>query len=289
MAVKMGLFKYSVFTVMTPDLTVEEVPKVLAELGYEGVEWRVAQVPSEIKEINYWRGNKATLDVTKLLEEAKRAKKLCDDYGLKVSALGTYLRCNSDPDQIINAMKAAQILECSQIRVGVPRYDGSIDYNKLFSKALEEYKNVEKLAKEYGVKTNIEIHMRTICPSASSAYRFVSNFDPEYVGVIYDPGNMVHEGFENWQMGLELIGSYLAHVHVKNACWFVISEEYGAKRWRPMHSPLREGMVHWRDVLLALRKIGYREWLSFEDFSAGDTISKLRDNILFMKSLERTL
>ncbi|GIX08239.1 MAG: hypothetical protein KatS3mg115_2642 [Candidatus Poribacteria bacterium] len=44
-------------------------------------------------------------------------------------------------------------------------------------------------------------------------------FRPEQVGVIHDAGNMVHEGFENYQMGCELLGPYLAHVHVKNAAW----------------------------------------------------------------------
>lgn len=63
---------------------------------------------------------------------------------------------------------------------------------------MEQYRVVEKLAKKHGVKANVEIHMRTICPSAGLTYRFVSNFDPEYVGVIYNPGNMIHEGFENW-------------------------------------------------------------------------------------------
>ncbi|RLF14523.1 MAG: sugar phosphate isomerase/epimerase [Thermoprotei archaeon] len=285
----MGLFKYSVFTVMTPDLTVDDVPKVLSELGYEGIEWRVAEVPSEIKEINYWTGNRATLDFARILEEARRAKKLCDDYDIKIVALGTYLRCDSNRRDIERALKAAQIMECPQIRVGVPRYDGSVNYNELFAKAVKEYRDVEKLAKKYGVRCNIEIHMRTICPSASATYRLVSNFDPEYVGVIYDPGNMMHEGYENWQMGLELLGPYLAHVHVKNACWYIVGEEHGAKVWKSMHCPLREGMVNWRDVLKALKRVGYKGWLSFEDFSSGDTIAKLRDNIKFMRQLEETI
>jgi len=282
-------FKYSVFTVMTPDIRVDEVPKVLAELGYEGVEWRVATVPKEVKIINYWRGNLATLDVTRILEEAKRAKKLCDDYGLAVPSLGTYLSCDSDPHRIEEAMKAANILECPQIRVSVPRYDGSVEYNELFRKAVTNYKNVEGLARKYGVRAVIEIHMGTICPSASAAYRFLSNFSPEFVGVIYDPGNMIHEGHENWQMGLELLKPYVTHVHVKNACWFLVGEEDGGKRWRPMHAPLREGFVHWKDVLSALKKIGYSTWLSLEDFSSGDTLAKLRDDISYLRSLESSL
>ena len=36
-------FKYCVFTVMTPDLELEEVASTLKSLGYEGVEWRVTK------------------------------------------------------------------------------------------------------------------------------------------------------------------------------------------------------------------------------------------------------
>ncbi len=283
-------FKYSVFTVMTPDLTVEEVPRVLAEMGYDGVEWRVRQRPeSKPERFDYWRANMATLNEENLLEELKTAKRLCSEYGLEIPALGTYLRCSDKPDRIEKVLAAAAANECPQVRVGVPRYDGSIDYNKLFAVAVEQYKVVEKLAKKYGVRANIEIHMGTICPSAGLAYRFVSNFDPEYVGVIYDPGNMVHEGFENWQLGLELLGPYLAHVHVKNACWKVVGEAYGAKVWRPFHAPLKEGQVNWYEVLRALRRVSYEGWLSFEDFSEGDTLEKLRSNIEFMKNLEAKL
>jgi len=51
---------------------------------------------------------------------------------------------------------------------------------------------------------------------------------------------------------------------------------------------LCEGFVDWREVMLALEKVGYEGWLSFEDFSKGDTITKLRQNLNFMKDLERS-
>lgn len=94
-------FKYAVFTVMTPDLSVEEVPKILSEMGYEGIEWRVAKRP-KVKPIsfNYWQSNIATLNEENLLEEVKLAKKLCDDHGLEIPALGTYLRCMDKPSRI---------------------------------------------------------------------------------------------------------------------------------------------------------------------------------------------
>ncbi len=48
---------------------------------------------------------------------------------------------------------------------------------------------------------------------------------------------------------------------------------------------LKEGIVNWADVLLALDKIGYAGWLSFEDFGPGETKTKLVDDITYLKAL----
>ncbi|MNH42928.1 hypothetical protein D3C79_1047240 [compost metagenome] len=63
------------------------------------------------------------------------------------------------------------------------------------------------------------MHFGNIAPSASLARQLVDGFDAKHIGVIYDPGNMVYEGFEQYKLGLEVLGEYLGHVHVKNAIW----------------------------------------------------------------------
>jgi len=282
-------FKYCVFTVMTPDLGLEEAASTLRSLGYEGVEWRVSKIPKEAPAtVDFWRGNRATVDASKVLEEAPGVKALSDRYGLAIPALGTYVTAK-ELGEVRRSMEAARIMGCPQIRVGVPGYDGSRNYNELFDEAVEDYGRVEALAKEYRVRANMEIHMGNICPSASAARQFLSNFNPKHVGAIYDPGNMACEGYENWQMGLEILGPYLAHVHVKNSKWEVVSEEDGVKRWRATMCGIKEGHVYWGDVLAALRKVGYKGWLSFEDFSKGDTRTKLKEDIGYLKSLEKRL
>jgi len=282
-------FKYAVFTVMTPDLSLEETAQALQELGYSGVEWRVHTVPAEMPETpDYWRGNRSTVDFAHIRTLAPEVKALSDAYDLAVPALGTYLGYRM-LDDVERAMEAAKMMECPQIRVGVPGYDGSRNYNDLFEEAIEGYEKVEALARAYGVRANIELHHGKLCPSASLAYRFVSHFDPEFIGVIYDPGNMVCEGYENWLLGLELLGPYLAHVHVKNAAWRVDHERDGVKIWRPAMVGMREGQVNWLEVLQALKTVGYDGWLSFEDFSPGDTRTKLAANIEYLRKLEARL
>jgi sugar phosphate isomerase/epimerase len=133
----------------------------------------------------------------------------------------------------------------------------------------------------------VEIHHGTICPSASSAYRLVSHFDPEAIGVIYDPGNMVFEGFEDYRLGIELLGPYLAHVHIKNAA-YTIPEKGGV--WIPCWAPLEDGVVNFTWLFTALQEAGYDGWLSMEDFSeARPSGEELRHNYDFIQDTLKKL
>ena len=49
---------------------------------------------------------------------------------------------------------------------------------------------------------------------------------------------------------------------------------------------MRGGMVDWSDVINALKKVGYKGYLSNEDFSLDlPTEEKLKDDLAFLKSL----
>lgn len=279
-------FKYSVFTVMMPELGIPESAALLKSLGYDGVEWRVHSVPSPFPEKpDFWRGNRATIDIETIVKCAPEIRRITEDAGLQIVGLGTYLGYKL-LDDVAKCMEAARLMDCPSIRVSPPNYDGSVNYNDLYEEALDGYAQVENLAREFGVRANIEIHHGNMCPSASLTYRLVSNFDPDFIGVIFDPGNMVCEGHENWLLGLELLGPYLAHVHVKNAAWGETGvSENGEKLWKSRMAAMTEGIVNWTDIVLGLDKVGYRGWLSFEDFGPGETETKLSDDIGYMKAL----
>ena len=91
--------------------------------------------------------------------------------------------------------------------------------------------------------------------------RLVEPFDPGKIGVNYDPANLVIEGKESWQMGLELLGPYLDYVHAKNISWV---REDGTWRW--VFAAMSEGQVGWAEVMQALDRVGYDGYVSFEDF-----------------------
>ncbi|NPV07550.1 MAG: sugar phosphate isomerase/epimerase [Anaerolineae bacterium] len=283
--------RHAVFTVMLPEWTPEEAVGKLAEAGYDGVEWRVHQLSSAAPgsvpaAMRYWAANRCTLDADTLPERAAEVRRMTEAAGLEMPALGTYVTCE-ELEKVRRLMGAAAAMGAPMMRVGPPRFDGSQNYNDVFARAVDLYGKVEAAARESGVKATIEIHMNTLTPSPGLAQRLASHFDPRYVGVILDAGNMVYEGFESYAMAVDLLGPHLAHVHVKNAAWQVVGEEGGRTLWKCDAAAMWEGIADYPALLAALSRSGYGGYLSFEDFSQGmSTEEKLIRNLEYIRGLE---
>ncbi len=157
--------KVGVFTVGLPDLTPEEAVRELKEAGYDGVEWRVTRVPEELRseEPSFWGNNLCTLAPTD--KEALRARRISEEASLEIAGLGTYVAVG-DLEAADEAMRFAVTAGASRVRVGAGAPDGR-SYEELFAAAREFLEGVEDLARSHWVKALIEIHHRTICPSAS--------------------------------------------------------------------------------------------------------------------------
>ena len=171
---------------------------------------------------------------------------------LEIASLGTYIEVG-DLEATEEAMSFARLAGAPQIRVGAGR-SGDAPYADLLAATREFLAGVVTLSGEYGVKALVEIHHGTICPSASLAHRLLYGLDPNAIGVIFDPGNMVREGFEDYRIGTELLGRFLAHVHLKNAA-FERPENGGV--WRARWAPLEDGIADFERLFEALRTIGY--------------------------------
>lgn len=238
--------KFSVQTAVLPELTCEQVVKKLSQHGYDGVEWRLHEEyhisPSEV------------------LKKANDIKNLVKDHGLEVSCLMSYLPLE-DVEAQEQVAHACAIMECSRYRPGAVLYDGTKNYHDLYQETVDKLGKIIERISGYRVKPIIETHFNTIAPSASLAYRLVQNFDPSHIGINYDPANLIIEGREAWQMGLELIRSYLDYVHAKNICWVF---ENGTWQWK--FDAMDHGQVNWREIMGILKRVGYDGYLSFENF-----------------------
>jgi sugar phosphate isomerase/epimerase len=265
------------------------VQKVKAS-GYDGIEWRVIDQDPAHAGGGFWGANKATVPLTSFEERAPEFRKLTEDAGLEMPSIGTYTTCDN-LEEADRAMRGAKALGVPQLRIRVPGYNGTDPFMPIWDTAKAQYKEVVDLAARHGLKALLELHHRSIVPSASAAKLFLDGLDPVHVGVIHDAGNMVFEGFETHRLSLEMLGPYLAHVHVKNARWFPVKQaEDSTMEWKCDWAPVHRGIIDMRQLFAALHAIGYDGWVGLEDFSKDrPTEDRLKENLAYLKGIESRL
>jgi sugar phosphate isomerase/epimerase len=261
--------KLSVFTVSTPDLTPEQLAAAAKQAGIDAIEWRYKEVADDaLQEApSFWRNNLCSISPFGDQAHLEGFKKAAEAHGLETLSVTPYLQAG-DVEGTEKVLAAARQLGARFIRVGVPGYDRTKHVRELIELELSYLKEVAPLCKQYGIKGLLETHHGTIAASASATLRLCEGFDPDSIGVLYDPGNMVYEGFENYRMGMELLGPYLAHVHVKNAGWDVSgTTQDGSVIWKCGWKPLKGGVVPIAGMIEDLKAVGYEGYLGIEDFS----------------------
>ncbi len=175
--------------------------------------------------------------------------------GLVISSLN----CSLQPDRrddIALLFRAAADRGLGIVKVDVSPYDVRDPYEPLLAHACENWTALVPLAREYGIKTVAEVHPKIVCHSPSAMRRMLEGLDPAWVGAIYDPGNMVFEGWEDPWEAVDILGPYLAHLHVKNLGWRRTAEG----KWECPSVALTEGQVDWPEVCRQLARVGYQGW-----------------------------
>jgi len=281
--------KVSVFTVMCPDLDLQETIDVCKASGADGIEWRVREIPPDRRggDYSFWGNHKNDLPPAKFVETAEDIRKRCDDAGLAIPNIASYVGYASDADEVKMVAEGAAKCGAASFRCGPARYDGSRAFDELYRETVEGYERIVEIIRPFGVKALIETHPDIITPSASAARRIVENFSSTEVGVIHDPGNMVNEGYEQWKMGFEILGDYLSLVHAKNASRVAYERrEDGIVPWGGKSVPLGDGGADWRAIVDALKAVGYEGFLSLEDFTTDvSSAEKIERDVKFLKEV----
>lgn len=293
--------RLSVTTVMIPELDLRETVALLQRLGFQGAEWRVRRIPPDKRTApwSFWGNHKNDLTPERFLQEAREIRKLCDDHGLKLVALAPQVRADQPDELKLLADGAAEAAFCGptgtaiasgtpvMIRIAAPRdYDGRIPYPDLYDEAVEAFGKAIEITRSRRVKTVVEIHNGTIVPSASLAHRLISHFDPKDIGAIYDVNNLAADGYETPKLALELLGPYLAHVHLGGRKPVPgVPDARGTVAWKFEGCPLAEARLPLPEIFTLLKARGYQGFLSLEDFRPGPAEPKLVESLAYLKAL----
>lgn len=281
--------KRSVTSVMLPRWDLETTFSKLAQHGYHGVELRCRYNPEDPNVApSNWGRHLTDVSPDNIAAKAPQIRDLAKKTGVRVCAIAP--NCTYDQIDIIEKIfKGAKAIDSDNpplIRIGAKRHDRTKPYITQFLDARAGFAHLVEMARAHGVKVIYEIHVGTIAVSASRTIELLEDLDPNHIGAIFDVPNMIRVGLEDSKMGLELLGPYLAHVHIGNGTPVPTERNaQGQMQWKWEFSALSEGVANISQIIQDLKDVNYQGYLSLEEFGPGDDEAKIRDQGAYLQKL----
>ncbi len=266
--------KLGAFTTFMPEYTFPEACRLLKALGYDGVQPRIVPKAAAgfdpAQPFNPWGNNKGGIAEEDFCADPRAALQPAADAGLSIASVASYTS-TENMARAVALVKACGRAGIRHVRVGsrsMPK-EARFDIAAYLDRCRGEYRELVQEAKPAGVRPCLELHMGNVYPSASGAMALLRGFAPDEVGVLYDPGNMIWDGWEAPKVALNVLGPYLAELHVKNSRWVPGDTVNGITRWHPEAADLENGCVNWAEIIEQLKIHRYEGWLIEEGHTPG--------------------
>ncbi|MEV6904588.1 sugar phosphate isomerase/epimerase [Amycolatopsis sp. NPDC051372] len=251
-----------------PDLDPRRLCAVAAEHGLDGVEWGV--------------GVGHALELTASDAQLAAVAGAAEEAGIACAGVAVH-----EPDALAypgplwqRVCDLAVALHAPHVRVYATGHgtDFDTDFTRLRSQLAG--KAAECAAR--GVRLLLEPAPTTLVPDPSLACRALSEVDVDRVGIVYDPGSLAREGWQDPFLATGVLGPLLRHVHVKN----VAPERAEDGTWLWRRTALDTGIVDWPRVSDALEAAGYSGWFVLDHLSSQEPGSLAADLVHLRKLTE---
>ena len=276
-------------SVMLPRWTLDETFEKLAEYGYDGVELRCRYNPDDPEaEPSFWGRHLSDVSPDNILEKADQIRAAAKRSGIRVAALASSVQFQQEDilEKLFRGAVAIDPDHPPMVRVGALRHDRTKPYWPQFLHARAGFADLIEVAREYGVKILYEIHVGSVAVSCSRTLELLRDLDPDHIGAIYDVPNMIRVGLEDSRMGMEILGPYLAHSHIGNGAPVPNGrDETGTVEWKWEFRSLGEGVADFPQIIQDFKDVGYRGYLSLEEFGPGDDDEKVREEGAYLREL----
>jgi sugar phosphate isomerase/epimerase len=133
------------------------------------------------------------------------------------------------------------------------------------------------LCERYSFQIGIQNHYGQCVPvNAMGMFNLVKDYDPRYIGAIWDPAHNALEG-EDPEPALDMIASHLCVVNLKNAYWEKVSPPQADRAaWSVRWVSGRQGRADWQRVAAKLKQIDYSGPVCLSaEYSAGEQVDRL--------------
>jgi sugar phosphate isomerase/epimerase len=117
------------------------------------------------------------------------------------------------------------------------------------------------------VTLTLEQHPGYLFASAGQIMDMLRGLPSGNIGIVYDPGNCLWEGYERPSVQIDMLGGLIRALHVKNAMGLAAE---GHPETLPADATrLDQGFLDWPAILTQLIAGGYSGYVTLEDFYGG--------------------
>jgi L-ribulose-5-phosphate 3-epimerase len=233
-------FPLSIFSKQLQWLDYDEMARVAAEIGFDGVDLTVRPGGHVLPE-------RVEQDLPRAMEAVQKA-------GLNIYMIATSITSADDPitEKIL---KTAGSLGIRHYRTGWLFYDDSKTVEDTISQAQQQLGRLAVLNEKYSVSGEYQNHSGT---GAAGIYfggsiwdlaGVLKNLNSPWLGSQYDIYHATVEGANAWPVGLKLISPFIRTLDIKDFQW---AKKDG--RWSSESVPLGEGMVDYGKYLGLIKK-----------------------------------
>ncbi|MCX7705517.1 MAG: sugar phosphate isomerase/epimerase [bacterium] len=236
-----------------------DVLSIIKDAGYDAVE-------PNLDETGY-------LNLESTEKQIEDFRNRVEKIGLKIASVSSgllwkYTLSSPDPETrkksqsiIKKQVECAKILGTDGILIipGVVQADWSaqteiVPYDVCWQRTSQSLNNVIEFAEKNNVCLCLEPVWNKFLLSPLEMKNFVESFKSDYVGVYFDTGNVVLYSYP--EMWIRILGKHIKKIHFKD-----FKTQIGNINGFCM---LLEGDVNWKEVMAALKEIGFQGYATAE-------------------------
>jgi sugar phosphate isomerase/epimerase len=234
-------FKISLFSKHLQWLDYENMARVAAEIGLDGVDLTVRPQGHVLPE-------NVEKDLPKVMEVVKKA-------GLNIYMIATAI-VDADAPFTDNILKTASSLGIRHYRTGWMHYDDKLTVEKNISLVQDKLSRLAELNEKYSISGEYQNHSGV---GAEGIYfggalwdlaGVLKNIDSRWIGSQYDIYHATEEATDTWPVSLKLISPYIRSIDIKDFKWI---EKDGTAKAESV--PLGEGIVDFKKYFSILKEL----------------------------------
>lgn len=198
---------FCTFTKPFQHLSYEETAKVIADLGFQGIE-------APVRPGGHVEPERVEEDLPKLVDALKKE-------GLEITIMASGINAVTPDQHTEKVLRTAAGLGVKRFRMSYYRYDLKQPIFAQLDEFRPQLKDLIALSKEVGIKPVYQNHSGKNYVGAPlwDLHELMREYDPSEIGSAFDIGHATIEGAKCWPLHFQLMQPYIECVYIKAPHW----------------------------------------------------------------------